>query len=613
MCGICGILQYDKELADAAGINSMVSAMGHRGPDGSGVVSPSASPGLWLGHSRLAIIGPGADGAQPMFGYDDVIVYNGELYNYLDLKCRLSGKGYVSKTSSDTEVVLAAYSYWGAECLVYMRGIFAFAIWDVKAQCLFLARDQMGVKPLYYYVSDGVLVFASEVRSILASGLVPRSASLDGLDSLLAYGSVQEPYTLVEKVRSMPAASFVSISKRSDLSFSGLREYWRPSFEGMSISEEDYGGLVGSMLEASVKMQMISDVPLGVFLSSGIDSGALASLMRRCSNEVHSFTVSTEDAELDEGKDVISIARRLGTNHHELKLTREYIQSSLWKALDSYDQPGIDGLNTWFVSSLVSSAGIKVALSGLGGDEVFIGYNGFYRPLRLMRLQRVMGYVPGCVSGLFSRLFDSEGMRKLMSLNKISLPGYFMTRQIMGNRLRSQILGISVPVCPLWMEESFLPLTENLPSADLLNRISFWELSTYMRSTLLRDADQMGMANSLEIRVPLIDHNLVELMLKIPGHVKVDSKIPKHLLVNGAKLPEEQALCPKKGFDLPVGSFLRQLCFEEAGELFHNPPVGCFEKKALEKLWKAYLQNKVAWQRIWCIFTAMRWMRNELS
>ena len=300
------------------------------------------------------------------------------------------------------------------------------------------------------------------------------------------------------------------------------------------------------------------------------------------------------------------MAAKLGLAHHELELSSEEIRQNAMRALDAQDQPSIDGLNTWFVSKLVREAGIKVALSGLGGDELFAGYGGFYRPRRLMRLASTMRFLPTFIRRFLRDNVKSEAAQKLAVAADFPLSPYFLTRQIMGARMRSWLEGSSIAPFPSWMRESFQPLDG--ASEDVINSISYWELSTYMRSTLLRDADCMGMAHGLEIRVPLIDVELVKLLSQINGQHKLSPDLPKPLLVRGAGLDETEARSPKRGFDMPLQRILQEVCLPEARELFCSGGNGLFDPKALRDTWRMYEKGGLAWQRLWCIYVALRWI-----
>ena len=630
MCGICGILAPEGVDNGKSRIGDMLDLLAHRGPDGRGIDNPSIVPEVLLGHVRLSIIAPGASASQPMTDEDsgNVITFNGEIYNYRELREELKGHGYQFRTQSDTEVLLKAYEHWGSGCLAHLNGIYAFAIWDSQRDELFAARDPLGVKPFYYAWGKKCFVFASEVRALLVSGLVERGVSQDGLDSLLAYGSVQEPFTLVEGVRSLPAGAMLHLTR--DLRLEVKEQSFLSSVQG-AWDEKEIQERVSSALSEAVHRQLVSDVPLGIFLSGGIDSAAVATLAARQKSNLSAFTVVFDEPDLDERERARRMAAKLGLAHHELELTSEEIRKNALRALDAQDQPSIDGLNTWFVSKLVREAGIKVALSGLGGDELFAGYGGFYRPKRLMRLASYMRFVPAFIRRFLRDDVKSEAVQKLAVAADFPLNPYFLTRQIMGAHMRlwleegacyQKVIPPFPPQLPFssWMQESFQPLCHRVEKGqgdgsqnDIVNSISYWEISTYMRSTLLRDADCMGMAHGLEIRVPLIDSELVELLFRVPGNLKLSPRLPKPLLVNGAGLDAKEAMAPKRGFNMPIQRILQEVCLPEARELFYSGQgKGLFDPNALCEAWRMYERGNLAWQRIWCIYVALRWLKRYL-
>ena len=607
MCGICGILSPKGVNEGRSRIAKMLNQLAHRGPDGRGVLEPSVVPQVLLGHVRLSIIAPGEEGEQPMCDREsgNTITFNGEIFNYREIREELRWYGHSFSTHSDTEVLLKAYQRWGAECLNHLNGIYAFAIWDRQKRVLFAARDPLGVKPFYYAEKSGTFVFASEVRAMLASGLLEKHLSRDGLDSLLAYGSVQEPFTLAEGIRSLPAGSHLMLSSNGDLDMHSATPFFA---NPKPIAEQEIPQLVSTSLASSIRRQLVSDVPLALFLSGGIDSSAVATLASQQQSNLRAFTIVFDEPDLDEREKARGMARSLGLEHHELELTSKQIRANASHALDAQDLPSIDGINSWLVSNLVHEAGIKVALSGLGGDELFGGYGGFYRPRRLIRLTSILRQLPLFLRDFVASYLHNEGLRKLLSAPDFPLSPYFLTRQLMGAKTRSILTGTTIPLYPDWMKTSFAPLQESAPN-DAINAISYWELCSYMRSTLLRDADCMGMANALEIRVPLIDVELVKLLSSLPGHLKLSPDMPKPLLVQGAGLDATAAKSPKQGFDLPIQRILQEVLLPEAQELFEAPP-DCFDKNALRQAWSLYNRGQLAWQRLWCLFITLRWIRN---
>ena len=378
MCGIAGILHSDKDLVERV-LPAMNYAQKHRGPDDEGsVIVPAQGGWLGFGHRRLAIIDLSAAGHQPM---NDAVTgnwisFNGEIYNFRELRRELEKKGHLFRTGTDTEVILKAYTEWGTESVRRLRGIFAFAIWDSARQSLFAARDHLGVKPIYYWRENKTFLFASEVRALLATGVTGTKLDYDGLHSYLAYGSVQEPFTMVKGIRSLPAGHFMEWDKK------GIRteRYWKLPQPGPGPDSTDPARLyeeAAHRLFDAVDSQLISDVPLGAFLSGGIDSTAIAALMRKSNRgKVRTFSIVFDETAYDEREWSRLAAREIGTEHTELELTGEHVRLDLPDAMGSFDQPSVDGLNTYFVSKAVREAGLTVALSGVGGDELFGGYGG---------------------------------------------------------------------------------------------------------------------------------------------------------------------------------------------------------------------------------------------
>lgn len=529
MCGIAGIIGFDAQ-AVAKAIGAMNAAQIHRGPDEEGSALLEAGfRVIGLGHRRLAIIDPTPAGHQPMVDEkrENWISYNGEIYNFRELRRELERIGEAFQTGTDTEVILKAYGAWGTESFARLRGIFAFAIWDGRRQVLLLCRDPLGVKPLYFYRTGDSLIFASEVRAILSTGLVPRMLDKRGLISYLAYGALQEPYTSIQGIRSLAPGHFMEIDvKKPDLECKEtcFRSIPRPS----PIVTRAYDGLIeelGKRLADSVSSQMISDVPLGAFLSGGIDSTAVVALMKAADQgPVNSFSLVFEEKNYDERKWARLAAERVGSHHNERLLTGEEVIAEIEKALSSYDQPSIDGLNTYFVSKAARESGLTVALSGLGGDEIFGGYDGFAKALLAERIRPFIKMLPNTAGIFISRLIEPFSRREFLRKGAEALATrrhpYFGTRRLFSDRQIQGLLLPEIEVSKEWEKASFDDIEKTAEDYDPINRASAFEMQTYMRSTLLRDTDQMSMAHSLEVRVPLLDPDLVEFIFTIPGQMK---------------------------------------------------------------------------------------------
>jgi asparagine synthase (glutamine-hydrolysing) len=603
----------------------MTETVRHRGPDDAGVeVVHEGDALVAFGHRRLAIIDLSAAGHQPMLDAEtgNWITFNGEVYNYLELRHELERQGQIFRTETDTEVILKAYARWGTDCVRRLRGIFGFGIWDERARSLLLARDQLGVKPVYYWQDGQTLIFGSEVRALLASCLVPRRLDFNGLRSHLAYGSVQEPYTLVRGVQSL-LPGHVLLRQEGKTK---IERYWRLPLPEETREEPppDYLDEVKSLLSEAVRLQLVADVPLGAFLSGGIDSTAITALMRAAASApVKTFSVVFDEAGYDERVYSQLAARHIGTQHTELLLREEDVLRDLPEALSAFDQPSMDGLNTYFVSKVTREAGLTVALSGLGGDELFGGYNGYYKALFAERwggrFQRTPGLLRAVGAGI---LYRSPWAKMGMVADLMQTEGhpYFWSRRVFNARQVADMLEPeTLAESEGWESLSLGRFEAETREYDSINRASALELQTFMLSTLLRDTDQMSMAHALEVRVPLLDHRLVEYLFRLPGACKLDPKHPKPLLtlsLDGA-LPPECVYRPKRGFELPFALWLRKGLQERIRASFIDQTsnhVSPFEAKGLARVWQRFDEGRIGWSRIWGLFVLRDWIaRHQMA
>ncbi len=409
MCGICGVIGIESREASEPVVRRMMSAMIHRGPDEDGIL---LAPPVSVGMRRLSIVDI-AGGSQPV--WNDActlaIVYNGEVYNFLDLRAELEAAGHRFRTRSDTEVVLRAYEAWGERSVERLHGMFAFAIVKMpqgrggRAASVFLARDRMGIKPLYYALVDGKLVFASEVRALLASGLVQARISAEAIPAYLLFGSIGEPQTLINGVSSLPPGHSMSVDAQTPVAAVPERYWDAPAQTRESASAPETAQKTRALLEKAVEGHLIADVPVGVFLSSGLDSTAIAALASRARSGIHTFTVAFADADKDFSEAEIArrTAARLQTDHRELTLSGDEVLARIDEAIDGFDQPSMDGINTYFVSWAARQAGLKVALSGLGSDELFGGYGTFGTTPKIARALTLTGWMPRPLRSLAGR------------------------------------------------------------------------------------------------------------------------------------------------------------------------------------------------------------------
>jgi asparagine synthase (glutamine-hydrolysing) len=647
MCGICGVIGVDPAPAGEAVVRRMLAALIHRGPDDEGVlVAPRAA----IGMRRLSIIDlPG--GGQPVWNEAGsvAVLYNGEIYNFHELRAELESLGHTFRTKSDTEVIAHAYEAWGEECPRRFHGMFAFAIVEMPqgaagpATKIFLARDAMGIKPLYYASAGGAFVFASEVRALLASGRVEARVSADALPSYLLFGSVGEPATLIEGVRSLPPGHSLTlrVGDRFD-SAPAPRAYWDPAaeFRARERNVASNSGADGAangaspparvraLLENSVRGHLIADVPVGVFLSSGIDSTALAAIASGVQRGIHTFTVAFTDAEYSEAAIARRTAARLGTEHTEFTLSLGDMVARLGEAISAFDQPSMDGVNSYFVSWAARQAGLKVALSGLGSDELFGGYTAFRATSKVARVAGVAPFVPRAARAALLRAAGSDaqfGMqpdafRKATAawLDPDALPDpYFFTRLLFAPERVAAALG-SQPEA--WSRTSWAAwLGASAAQAEPLDpftQVSWLELRSYMTSTLLRDTDSMSMASSLEVRVPFLDLPLVRYVLGLPESAKRDAAQPKSLLIAalGDLLPKEIVQQTKRTFTFPWENWLRgALGAKVAAGLEDWSPAlePHLSQNFAQVVWKEFQAGRTTWSRPWSLYVLNEWMKQH--
>ena len=567
MCGIMGVIAREGSLSPDL-LERATRTLAHRGPDDDGTVIIDGSSAeqcqIGFAHTRLSIIDLSPLGHQPMQdpSTGNWIVFNGEIYNFRELRRDLSEKGAEFRSESDTEVVLAAYRVWGEECLLRLRGMFAFALWDAQRKRLLLARDPMGIKPLYYHQSERNFLFASEVRTLLQTGLVQRRVDSTGALSYLAFGSVYEPWTIVEGVRAVPPGHVLTWEQGSV----NVREYWsilpgasgrvgedQPVVDGaqkllgeldpFDVQPSRNGGGTGRLpeiLRESVLSHLVSDVPVGVFLSGGIDSSSLVAIMHRNGVRANSFSLVFREEEFNEAPYSRTVARCFDTEHLEIPVSQRDTLALLPEALRAMDQPTMDGINTYLVSAKARAAGVKVALTGLGADEMFAGYSNFRRVPKMERVAARLNRVPtlarrtlaASVAMLAGNNDRNRKLAELVGAEESFVHPYFLVRELFaGAEQRALFPSDKYEVAKRTLDDVLCASIARASTFDPVNRVSYLESHWYMRNTLLRDSDFMSMAHGLELRVPFLDRALVEACFRIPG-----------------KLAEEPAACePRRG------------------------------------------------------------------
>lgn len=620
MCGIAGVLHREGQPVDRAMLSRMATALRHRGPDGEGFHTEAGRPSVGLASRRLAIIDI-PRGGQPMSTEDGVltIVYNGEVFNADEVRRELESGGQRFRSRCDTEVVLRGYARWGTDVLSRLNGMWAFAIWDRSARRLVLARDRLGVKPLVYADARGGLAFASEIKALLASGLVDREPDLAALPHYLSAFVVPEPMTLLRGVRRLPAGHYAVVDE------AGVREirYW-----DCALEEEDDRGLesyrdeVGALLEDSVRRRLVSDVRLGVFLSGGIDSGLVATLASRAISEpLRTFTLGFEGTSADERPQARRLAAALGARHAEEGVTAREAASALPDLLAAHDEPSQSLIQGHFVSRL-ARRDVTVALAGAGGDELFSSYPTHRVVDLLARLDRVPSPLRAALLAL-ARLVPGGRGRRLAALATME-PDARVTRRLLQEtdaatretliaRDLRQKLDLEGPVRHL--ETHYAQARARHP----LNRLLYVYVKTYLVDELLRTLDSMSMLHSLEARVPLLDYRLVERAMRIPAHHKMSLREGKVLLrrVASRVLPPGTLTAGKRGFALPLDAWLRGELVETLRDVLSAAAVrrrGVFDGDAVADLLGRYLDGEARLtQPVMMLFAFEQWARRVLD
>jgi asparagine synthase (glutamine-hydrolysing) len=650
VCGICGVAFANRTAEAELRVRAMAAALRHRGPDEDGfLVNEPRAPGLALGMRRLSIIDL-EGGRQPVWNetLDVAVVFNGELYNYRELREQLILLGHRFTSQSDTEILVHAWEEWGEDCLAELRGMFAFALLDLRkrfaiAPLLFLARDPLGIKPLYYTQTPEGFAFASEVRALLAAGIAPRQLSQDALTAYLLFGSVSEPVTLIEGVFSLPPGHRMLLYVPERRRVPRARPWWDPEQSPAARALRKPGDLASAakqlrpLLEDAVRAHLIADVPVGLFLSSGLDSGAIAALAARAHPGIRSFTLAFPGTSYDEAALAREVAAHCGTQHTEVPMDGSTVLSRLDEALGALDQPTMDGINTYFVSWAAREVELKVALSGLGGDELFAGYPTFADTPRLARLIRLAWFVPAplrralvpLLKTLVARQNTPDAARKAASawLSPDALPHpYFFARALfpvseLARLTQPRFRPSTVSADGVTLEPTWLGWLERAADGarklDPIGGVGWLEMRSYMASTLLRDTDSVSMARSLEVRVPLLDTPLVEFVESLPDVARQRPGTQKALLVEalGDLLPPQIIAQQKRPFTLPWEEWLRGPLQTRLEGSFADLAPGLaphLHSKGVRDVWSAFLEGKTSWSRPWSLYVLNEWCRHHL-
>jgi asparagine synthase (glutamine-hydrolysing) len=649
MCGISGVVTTGGRPVERATLEAMSERLRHRGPDDGGVWTGGAGEvRVGLAARRLSIIDLSPRGHMPMPSADGRlrITYNGEVYNFREIRRELESLGHTFHSETDTEVVLAAYAQWGAECLHRFNGMFAFAVWDERDRSLFLARDRLGKKPLHYAEWGGKLAFASEIKSLLEDPSLPRELDLDALDLYLTFRVIPHPYTIFKRVRKLAPGHYL-VWKEGRVRESA---YWdvfgRAGGEGNGRANGNGGahrsGSVASikrglfeLVEDAVRLRLVSDVPLGVLLSGGIDSSVVAGLMARNSGaRIKTFTLGFLGAKgalqgYDESEHARRTAEFLGSEHHELLATSELVRDTIPEALDHCDEPFATSsvIPTYLVSKL-ARADVTVALSGDGPDEIFAGYRAYLlEPLagvymRVPSLLRkglfepaVLGLPASDASPLMRNIRRTQ--RFVRALDGVPSERFFRLTNKFYDVPAGEIYDPSFRTLSLELAERLYRgyYEESRLDRDLINPMLYVDSKIKLADHILTKVDLMSMKVGLEVRSPFLDYRVVESAFRIPGRLKINWFRKKHLLRETFKhvLPRHLLSLPKKGFEIPISEWLKR----ELREMFLDtvaPPAGggVLNDALIETLYAEHCQNRRDHsEKLWILFVLRRWARRN--
>jgi len=641
MCGITGAIgRITPDIGSA--VQRMTDAQAHRGPDDHGSWrsdSGEAFRGACFGFRRLAIIDLSRDGHQPMIDAESghVLVFNGEIYNFRELRAELEQLGDRFKSQCDTEVLLVGYRRWGLDVLPRLRGMFAFALWDAAQRKVVIARDRLGIKPLYVCEVNqasgaGTLLFASELRSLLASELIQRRLNPDALQAFLWNGFIPGPDTIIDGIRLLPAGTVGMVDPATGRC--ELNRYWELPQESAQPGAIDR---LQHELRVSMGQHLLSDVPLGVFLSGGIDSSAMTALAVESAGSgeaVQTFNISFDEARFDESRHARAVASALGTRHHDIRVTEQRFKAQLDDALHSLDQPTFDAINTYFVSRAVREAGITVALAGTGGDELFGGYRTFVEVPKAARAARRLRWLPESIThplgagitrlklGAFGEIPPQTRWGKLADMlatrgrmvDAYQVSYSLFTRDVQQSLLCGKIGEIKFGLSRARAHE----LSRLIEHSSALHAVSTLELSSYVGERLLRDTDAASMAVSLECRVPLLDHVVVESAAAVDSATRFHPLGRKQILKRLAMPGLDPGLFdrPKSGFELPIEKWCRRQLKSQVAELLADVPlcdsVG-LDSDTVARLWRSFEAGApgMYWSRIWAVYVLLWWCREH--
>ncbi len=585
MCRIAGLVSLNVHADEKRSrVAAMTLTMQHGGPDGEGQFLGDKNS-ICFGHRRLALIDLSANAVQPMTDITGnyTITFNGEIYNYQSIKTELQHLGYQFKNQSDTEVILVAYAHWGITAFDRFNGMFAFALFDKRLQKVYLVRDQSGMKPLYYQVKNGQLLFASEIRAFRKIGISQENQ--DWRILFLAFGFIPEPQTILQDVLMLPKGSFLEWNILAENYI--IQSYLQPKLNPKITSLEEAKHLVKQKFHEAVQRHLIADAPVGLFLSGGIDSSIVAlEAAEMKGSGLHTLSLTFDDAAFDESKYQLLMASKIKSRHHQLHVTKADFDEQIVPILQAMDQPSADGINTWFVSKLAKKHGLKAVLSGLGGDELFGGYPSFNR---IKLLKKLRGNLSDTTLKLFQNL-PNKAYQKLAYLSLKSDLGYYLS--LRGYFVPMQIAAIlNMPVKEVWQKLGSFKYADSLIADPALFAAQL-EQDFYMKNQLLRDTDAMSMQHGIEIRTPFLDTEFLAAVNSISSDVRFDKKISKGLLIKSYQdlIPTGIWNRKKMGFSFPLQQWLKNNTITRELQESKNPSIASFTH--------GFLKDKLHWSKL---------------
>lgn len=628
MCGIAGFSSFSTSWGDESTLLAMGDSIAHRGPDAHGTYIDEH---VGLCHRRLAIIDLSEAGNQPMYALDGdlVLVFNGEIYNFIELRKELEQSGFAFKTKTDTEVILAAYIHYGDDFVEKLNGMFAFALWDKRQQSLILARDRLGKKPIYYYHDGKDIVFASELKAILTIANIPRKIRPDAVYDFFAYQYVPDPKTIFEGIYKLPPAHWMKVEAGKEIL---IKPYWDLSYsDAYQKTEQDIKAELAQIIQECTQSRMVSDVPLGAFLSGGVDSSGVVALMAKSSDKpVTTCSIGFDSKKYDEVEFAKIVADQYKTDHHEFTV-RKTVEENLEHIVSFFDEPFADPslVPTFFVSELARKQ-VTVALAGDGGDEVFAGYEKYAVDAtennvrasipKVLRDTVCAGLAKALHGNPVSLLKRAGSLMHSVSIDPAM--GFYVSNSMMTDQTWDALVKdeFSATLAGYHPSKLSVDYYHRADADDHLSRILYTDIKTFLPGDILVKVDRMSMANSLEVRAPLLDYKLIEYAARIPSFLKFNGKEKKYILKEVFKplLPDDILYRKKMGFSVPLASWLRNelksIC---ESKLLSSTAGLCefFEAKQIHKLWQQHISqnydhSRVLWSMLMFELWWQRYMKN---